>query len=315
MNEITIETSRRRPRFHRAETTPSFQLTERDVEIIRLVANHRFLRSTHLSQLLNASHKKICERLTPLYHAGYLDRPRAQLDYHVRGGGSAHLVYALGNRGAQILTVRDGSAYANVDWTHKNNKSGREFIQHTLAISDVRVALILGCGAFNSATFQHREQLFETLPTQTQTDRNPWAWRVGVRHGEAFHQLGLIPDYIFALLLTDGRRRPFVLECDRGTMPVERTSLNQTSILRKFLAYETGRLQGLHTNRFGWKNFRVLTVTGSPERVNNMRSLITRTPILKNSPLFLFADHSSLLKSNILTHPWCDASGKTHSLI
>src|ERR1700730_7540801 len=169
MNEIKIETSRRRPRFHRAENAPSFQLTERDVEIVRQVAHHRFLRSTHLSQLLNASHKKICERLTPLYHAGYLDRPRAQLEYHVRGGGSAHLVYALGNRGAQLLTARDGSGYANVDWTHKNNETGREFIHHTLAISDVRVALIVACDAFNSVTLQHREQLFETLPAQTQT--------------------------------------------------------------------------------------------------------------------------------------------------
>jgi hypothetical protein len=315
MDEITIQSSRRRPRFHRVEDSPSFQLTERDVEIVRQVAHHRFLRSTHLSQLQNASHKKICERLTPLYHAGFLDRPRAQLEYHVRGGGSAHLVYALGNRGAQLLTARDGSGYSNVDWTHKNNETGREFIQHTLAISDVRVALIVACAAHQSVSFQHREQLFETLPAQTQSDRNPWAWRVGVRHREAFHQVGLIPDYVFALLLPDGRRRPFVIECDRGTMPVERSSLDQTSILRKFLAYETGRLQGLHTNRFNWKNFRVLTVTGGFERVNNMRSLITRTPVLKNSPLFLFADHATLLQTNILTHPWLDASGKPHSLI
>jgi hypothetical protein len=128
MSDITIEVPRRRPRFSRAETPPAFQITERDVEIVRHVARHRFLRSTHISQLINAPHKKLLERLSLLYHAGYLDRPRAQLEYHVRGGGSAPLIYALGNRGAQLLCAHDGYDRADIDWAHKNRESGREFI-------------------------------------------------------------------------------------------------------------------------------------------------------------------------------------------
>src|SRR5712691_7660760 len=116
MEIIANDISRRRPRFQRTNQAPSFQLTERDVEIVRQVAQHRFLRSTQISRLLAASHKKICERLTSLYHAGYVDRPRAQLEYHVRGGGSGHLIYALGNRGARLLASRSDVAYANVDW-------------------------------------------------------------------------------------------------------------------------------------------------------------------------------------------------------
>jgi len=315
MDKITIDSSRRRPRFHRTEYEPSFQLTDRDVEIIRQVARHRFLRSTHLTQLLNASHKKICERLTPLYHAGYLDRPRAQLDYYVRGGGSAPLVYALGNRGSQLLATRDGFRTANIDWTQKNKETGREFILHTLAVSDFRVALAVGSRAHNGITLQHRDQLLATLPDPTRSSCNPWAWRVRVHHAGAFQDVGLSPDYTFALFLRDGRRRPYIVECDRGTMPVERTSLNQTSMLRKFLAYEAGRLQSLHERQFGWKNFRVLIVTESHERANNMRDLVARTSSLRNSPLFLFTDNSSLAKSDVLTLPWRDPLGKTHFLI
>lgn len=313
--QIAIASSRRLPRFNRVETAARFQLTERDTEIVRHVARRRFLRSTHISQLLAASHKKICERLTPLYRAGYLDRPRAQLDYHVCGGGSAPIVYALGNRGAQYLAAHDGVGDANVDWTHKNRTTGREFIMHTLAISDVCVALTVACRSDNSVTLQHREQLLEALPEQTRAERNPWACHIRVQHAGAFQEVGLLPDYVFALLLPDGRRRPFVVECDRGTMPVERTSLGQTSMLRKFLAYEAGRVQGVHTDRFGWKNFRILTITTNSERINNMRAAIQRTSALKDSPLFLFTDHASLLQSNILTHSWRDTSGKAHTLV
>ena len=113
----------------------------------------------------------------------------------------------------------------------------------------------------------------------------------------------------------DGRRRAFFLECDRGTMPVERSTLDQTSMLRKFLAYEGTRKQALHTRRFGWKAFRTLIVTANEDRAANMRGLIERTPGLKGSPLFLFAHHGALSQENVLAQAWGDAAGVSHALI
>ncbi len=315
MSTITIEPVRRRPRFTRVEVPPAFQITERDIAIIREVAHHRFLRSTHISQLLDAPHKKISERLTPLYHASYLDRPRAQIEYHVRGGGSEPLVYALGNRGAQLLGAQDGFDRAGLDWAWKNCQSGREFILHTLAIADVCVALRLACSKHRAITLHQPHQLFTTLPQETRTVPKPWAWRVRVQHDGSTHEIGLLPDYVFALVYADGRRRAFVVECDRGTMPVERSSLQQTSMLRKFLAYEASRKQGLHTDRFGWKAFRTLIITANPNRAANMRALIERTLYLKGSPLFLFAEHTTLLQSDILGSSWADARGKLQALV
>jgi hypothetical protein len=91
----TLTHPRRKRRFVR-ETPEPFQLTERDVELVRLVAEHRFLRSTHLSELVEAPHKKVCDRLTSLFHAGYLDRPRAQLEAFRENGGSAPLTQVVG---------------------------------------------------------------------------------------------------------------------------------------------------------------------------------------------------------------------------
>jgi hypothetical protein len=85
-------------------------------------------------------------------------------------------------------------------------------------------------------------------------------------------------------------------------------------MLRKFLAYEGARQQRLHTSR-GWTNFRVLTITSSPERTDTMRALIARTATIKGSPLFLFADHAVLTQSNPLSHQWIDVAGKAHTLI
>ncbi len=308
-------TQRRRPRFQRAETPPRFQITARDVEIIRQVARHRFLRSTHLFQLIGGSPQKINERLGPLYHAGFLDRPRSQLEYHVRGGGSAPLVYALGKRGAQLLKVQDGLDNADVDWARKNHKTGREFILHTLAVADLRVALTVACRERQGYSVQEPDELLAAAPVETQRARSPWSWRAKVQHKGAICEIGLLPDYVFALILPDGRRRPFVVEIDRGTMPVERTTLDQSSMLRKFLAYEGGRKQGLHTSRFGWQNFRVLVVTASPERAETMRTVIGRTAELKSSPLFLFADHAAMMESDVLDHAWLSTTGKPQALI
>lgn len=315
MLDATVIKAIRRPRFRRAEEVLSFQLTDRDIDIVRHVARHRFLRSTHISQLLDASHKKICERLTLLYHAGYLDRPRSQLEYHVRSGGSAPYVYALGNQGSRLLKECGGFDQANVDWARKNRDSTRQFLLHTLSIADFRVALVAACRDHPGLRLIEPDELLRSAPEQTQLSSNPWSWRARVLFKGQTAEIGVIPDYFFALILPDGRRRPFVVECDRGTMPVERTSLEQTSMLRKFIAYEGSRHKGLHTQRFGWKAFRCLIITASVDHATTMRALIERTPQLKGTPLFLFADHTTLLRSDILGPLWMDVGGSTHSLV
>src|SRR5262245_3221634 len=107
----TLDLSRpvacRRARFRRDDPQP-IRLTVHDLTLIRHVAHNRFLRSTHLLPLLETrSPKKLLERLAALYHNGYLDRPRAQLDFYATAG-SAPIVYGLGNKGAAVLAELDG---------------------------------------------------------------------------------------------------------------------------------------------------------------------------------------------------------------
>src|ERR1035438_6307979 len=128
--------SSRLPRFKRASAVPAIKLTERDREIIRLVERFRFVRSSHICSLIPGSPQQLLRRLQLLYHHGFLERPRAQLDYYHRGG-SRHMVYGLGSKGAALLRSDLGPGFVQVRWGEKNRAAGRVFLEHALLVSDV----------------------------------------------------------------------------------------------------------------------------------------------------------------------------------
>src|SRR3954468_24346224 len=86
----------------------------------------------------------------------------------------------------------------------------------------------------------------------------------------ALRESAIVPDIVFGLELTDGSRRNFMVEIDRGTMPVRRSDPDQTSIERKMRVYLTAHAAKLHKEQFGWANFRVLFVTTNQDRVETM---------------------------------------------
>ena len=140
MHDLAEIKPTRRPRFERAPQPPSFRLTEDDVEIVRQLARHRFLRSTHIAALVGRSLDRTNDRLAKLFHAGFVDRPRAQLDYYPTRGG-APMVYALADRGARLLAERHGTAFSNLECSRKNREARRPFIEHQLEIMDFYVGL------------------------------------------------------------------------------------------------------------------------------------------------------------------------------
>src|SRR6266702_7346511 len=119
MDDATTTKQIRRPRFHRASEPPPFRLTDDDLAIIRLVAQHRFLRSPQIATLVGRSLDRTNDRLCRLFHAGCIDRPRAQLD-HYPTAGSAPMVYALADLGAHLLLERDRTQLANIECSRKN---------------------------------------------------------------------------------------------------------------------------------------------------------------------------------------------------
>lgn len=289
--------SSRLPRFRRAPVSSPFQLVERDREIIRHVYRNRFLRSTHICALVMGSSQQILRRLKLLYHHGYLERPRIQIEYY-HEGGSREFVYGLGTKGASLIQKELGCDLASLLWDTKNGSIGRVFLKHALLVSDIMVAIELACRENQIRLLTEQE-----LAPEHNRDRRWFRWQVTV----AGQILSAIPDRVFALefLCQDGNRRRsyFFLEADRGTMPVIRSTLVQTSFYRKLIAYEATWAQSIHEKRFRFHRFRVLTVTTGPERV---RSTIEACGRLNTGHgLFLFADKTILDRpEHILAHIW-----------
>ena len=307
----------RRSRYTR-DTPGHMLLTPDDLEIIRHIAKHRFLRSSHLIRLLpHRSEKKLVERLCVLFHNGFLDRPRAQLDYYA-AAGSAPMVYALGNQGAAVLAEVDGAHRTHVDWADKNRSAGRLFIDHTLGTADVMVAMHCAANARNDVRIIEAHEIYARAPKATPSPHHPFALKIRAHHNGTSTDLAVIPDQVFGLdFVGKDDAKYFFLEADRATMPVMRANLMQTSMLRKFLAYLAG---GGAANVFGRQlgigNFRVLTVTTTCERTETMIAALKEAAGGAASRQFLFTDIDKLAAaSDVLTLDWTSGKGEAVRLV
>ena len=240
-------------------------------------------------RLLGGSPQQLLRRLKLLYHHGYLERPRAQIRYYDRGG-SRHIIYGLGNKRRAFLKQE-----LNVDFrevirgARRTVAVGRIFLEHALLVSDVMVALELACRKHDGIRLLYEDEL------ALRSERQPFQWRVKTQDGI---RLGVIPDRVFALEYTDQngqtQRVHFFLEADRGTMPVIRSGLTQTSFYRKLIAYEATWTQKIHQRHLGIHRFRVLTVTTVAARVKSLLEACSQ--LKRGHGLFLFADRTVLEK-------------------
>src|ERR1041384_907803 len=175
---------RRRPRFRRAAEPPPFRLTDDDVEIVRVVARHRLIRSTHIAELVGRSLDRTNDRLMRLFHAGYLDRPRAQLD-RFPSSGSAHFIYALADRGIRLLREEDGVEFRNTEWSRKNREAGRPFIEHQIEIVNFQVALQRAANKRGDLRLIGADEMTPaTLGSRSHPDRTALMLRAKMGHGQ-----------------------------------------------------------------------------------------------------------------------------------
>ena len=184
----------RRPRFRRETTAiPAMKMTARDLEILRCIAMHRFLRSSHIAALAGGSAQQVLRRLQLLYHHGYLERPAAQIDYYHRGG-SQEMVYGLASRGAGRLRRDLDMPFSRMDWSGKNQRAGRLFLEHALMVSDIMVTLELACRKSSGIRLLTDADI--PLPPAAKKSRDPFHWHVNV---STRHRVGVIPDGVFGL--------------------------------------------------------------------------------------------------------------------
>lgn len=163
------------------------------------------------------------------------------------------MIYASTNRGVRLLQKAGATQrLTQSDWNAKNRDLENLFIDHTLLVSHIRAVLILACRAY--------------------PDLHLTAWREGhdlrdsveVALERGYARVPVAPDAFFTLQNAQGRLH-FLVEADRGTMPVQRFTL-------KLKAYAAWHKEEKQRQKLGIKHFRVLTVTSSAARCQNLRA-------------------------------------------
>ena len=277
-------------RSGRATHPPSMRLMPRDLEILRAVGDYRILRQDQIQRLFFSSKSTAQYRLSHLYQHGFLDR----LFLPVQGGWSPTL-YTLARRGIEALRVAHG-----VD-VPQNATRGRdatpEFLEHTLAINDVRVAFTLAC----------RTPGFTLVTWRGEAAMKADYDRVDVRLPNGKRRtVSLIPDG-YCVIQTPRGNAPFFIELDRGTETTQRFAT-------KILAYRAYVESGHYQRRYQSRSLRVLTITLSAKRLMNLKHA---TEQVGGTHLFWFAVLSDVITRPLFSKPfwWISAMNTPNLLI
>ena len=243
---ITNKSNARRRLFKRqADNLPPLQITKRDLRILELVQNYRFMNTNQIHALVGGSKRNVRERLSRLYHHAYIDRPLHQRE--LRNEGYRLVIYALAPKGGRFLASALGHLAPVSRHLGENNKTAKRFhLAHTLMVSQFRACLTLACAG--------------TSDVELTSWRVPEKSLTHVRMGR--YKTAIIPDASFSLEKSDGQQGHFFLEADRGTM-------TQKRFLRKLQAY--WRLSLIKGVAGIPGAFRVLTIANSKLRTENLR--------------------------------------------
>ena len=318
-----METRKRRSRMRRVSSGKRIELTQRDLELFKLLDRYRYLRSDYLYAFLGGqSETRFKERLGALYHDGrYINRPEQQWEY----ANSRYMpaVYELDEKGEQVL--RDQELVHNDSPLLASGRTGayRQFA-HQLMICECLASIELGVRRSQGLRFVSWQDILTKAPEQTRQRANPFELPVSISHlcprtGNTRHaSFRLVPDGLFGLEYgRNGQRtyRFFALEVDRATMPVKRSDLSQSSFLRKILAYRQLVMQGAHRMHLGIPNLFVLTVTTNASHMASIMKLVEELAPEQRSKLFLFKSIAGKATpdtaDHMLSEPWqrvgCDA--------
>ncbi len=256
-------------------------LENRDLDILHAIHIYRFLTTQQIALLFFSSIKRAYARLHKLYHHRLIDRRFLGVHFTQM---NTPMVYVLDKTGAELLRTERG---LDIHW-HRRIKSKpltMLFLHHTLETNDVRIAVEQAC----------QQQGIELLKWLSEYDLKTDYDRVTTADEVS---RAVIPDGYCALKTKQGITHLF-WEIDRGTE-------SSRVFKRKIQAYLAYAKSDLALKRFGIQQFRVLTVTKTAQRAENLRAATER---VQGKSRFWFATLSDITPEKVLTYPiWSVAS-------
>ena len=279
----------RLPKHKRVANPPPMQLTARDRAVVQAVYRYRFLRQDQIQTLFFPSKWAAQYRLVRLYQHGYLDRTFTPVQF-----GSGQIVYCLDDKGADLVIADLGIDREAMGWKRKHNRVGGPFLEHTLAVNDVRIALELACYQLG---YGLEGWLDETDLKKEHGKREEFVPVLG-SNGKT-RQVAVIADGYFVVHCL-GKRAHFFLEVDRATIANKRW-------MQKIRAYIEYYRSGKYQARYGTRSLRVLTVTTGDQRVANLKA---STEKAGGGQTFWFTTMDRARAEYILTEPVWQVAGQ-----
>ena len=262
------------PRLQRVASNaiPGFQLTPRDIEIVQAVYTYRALSTPQIDALFFSEPQtspkqgrvssRCLHRLKLLFHSGFLRRKEQA---QTLSDGRKPLLYFLDRHGAQYLAELAGCAVSDLDWDRQGHEVGTLFLDHLLLSNDVRVAATL-------AARQHGYTLTDWRDERTlRRDHHAEPITITAADGNA-QQVTLIPDGFF-LLETETANYHHFLEVDRATSTLQGGQAGKRDWARKVATYLAYFKSGAYQRRYQTQNLRILTVTTSQKRLQNLKEV------------------------------------------
>jgi DNA-binding transcriptional ArsR family regulator len=300
----------RRRFFERPEVPRALRITPRDIELLRNIARLRLASAAQLAALDGGSAQNVSRALLALFENGYVERPVAQVASRLLYEGSRPTIYGLTRQGATLLRQHGEDVRRRLlDGIDKERGAGWRFIEHTVAIAQFWVALELATRGRDDVRVLERNEILENAP-KSKVDRLV-RLEASIRLGGALKKNAVVPDALFGLRFNDEAESYFMLEVDRGEMPIERyKNLQRTYFAKKMVTYYEANRQQRHVHDLGIENFRVLTVTTDRTRVEKMLEALKRVTEGRGSGMFLFTDEATLTAGNPLDIEWISGKGE-----
>ncbi len=234
-------------------------LTQNDIDIFNYVFQCRVLTIEQLMALTGRSRRKLNERLVRLVARKYLHQQRLPFLHKLKPRHSVYLtknIYTL-NRGAALeLAILQKGTTEDLDKQVKSRRLSTLYLEHFLMLSDIHVVLLLAGrdSPISVAGWRNEDKTLQDSVTFQEDNKQV--------------KLPIRPDAFFTL--EDSRRTEggnqvhYFLEADRSTTTLKRFQ-------RKIRAYGNYFKQGLHIEKFGVNNVRVVTICLTPERALSLR--------------------------------------------
>jgi hypothetical protein len=287
------------------------RIDDRKLDMFEWLKIYELLTTQQLALLDGGSKQNVSRILHSLELAGDILRPYGQ-----RQSFNDKLepwIYGLANPGADKLAEKRGIPRGKLDWTKKNRVAKGNY-KHKVLLNELRVRFEVDTRNSPEVSYLEGAPLIARFATPVKT------WRVPVMDGDKVYEDGVSPDD-FGRLIFHREPKPhnfatFFIEADRATETNETDTARDVYLYRKMLAYYFTYMLGIHTELFGFKEFRVPILTTSPKRVENLIEVNKRFNNGEGSGLFLFTDRESLCASpHVLEHRWINGRGEKVTLL